>query len=691
MKTKTYLSRLLALVVALGIVVPALPAVAADSFAANSIRLESYTGTAAVKSASGKNITITSKLKLLNGYTVTTGAKSYAFISLDDSKAIKLDASSAVEVRKSGKQFEVILKSGNLFFDVAKPLEADETLNVRSSTLVIGIRGTAGWLKKVGENQTVAALLTGQVSMTANDPRTGAVATDTLNAGEVASSYIESAAGEHSGEGVGDDDARIVKEQIAVDVVPGFVAEAVKADPALQEKIAEAAVLPAALVQTIIVEADAKLIADEAKAEEIQLKAEASIGTTTDVVIPIVEATPTDTSTPTSTPSNSAGSSSSSGSSGSGGSDGLSDSEAKGDSGFNNNTPAGPTVSYSGGSGAGGTALVGDVLTAISSNFTGTVTYTWTSDVGSSTGTTYTVVGEDAGSSVNLAADDGAASTDISIIVPNPYVTISGTPAVGNSLTAVLHDYGSLTPLYYWRASTNGTDYSNIAGAESSAYTVTMTDIGKTIQLQVYSPVVGARLSSATAAVATPTLTGTVTIENSTDSGRPYLHIGDSLVADLSGFNVSGWYDYEWKSNGTVVSTANNTYTVSATDIGANITLTVSLAGYVGSVTSAAKTVDNLVAKIFDNSDNSEAVDNGIYNNTQLSAYLFHEHDATISYANRVDLPGTSCEWYRNSVSASTTDVYTPATTGGVVKVIITYPGKTYDSGDVAVSNTPGA
>ncbi|MCI8854965.1 MAG: hypothetical protein HFH26_00275 [Clostridiaceae bacterium] len=128
---------LLSLVLMLGMTAPAL---AADTAA--TMKLSQTEGTVSVCNAAGRNMPLRDDMRLYNGYIIETGAKSYAWINLDDTKLVKMDASSKVEVRKSGKQLEVFLHSGGLCGDISKKLESDETMNVRTSTSIAGIRGT---------------------------------------------------------------------------------------------------------------------------------------------------------------------------------------------------------------------------------------------------------------------------------------------------------------------------------------------------------------------------------------------------------------------------------------------------------------------------------------------------------------------------------------------------------------------
>ena len=125
------------------------PALAAQKATATTLRLEKTEGTVETKNASGKVVSKRAGTRLYSGYQVSTQKASYAYISLDDAKAIKLDASSTSEVRQSGKNLEVTVLSGKMFFDVTEPLKANEQLTIRTSTMVTGVRDTCGWVEVV--------------------------------------------------------------------------------------------------------------------------------------------------------------------------------------------------------------------------------------------------------------------------------------------------------------------------------------------------------------------------------------------------------------------------------------------------------------------------------------------------------------------------------------------------------------
>lgn len=136
MKKKIF-SGFLVLALLLGTVQPALAAETAAT-----MKLSATEGTVTVSNASGRSLTVRDNMRLYSGYQVETAANSYAWINLDDTKLIKLDASTEAEIRKNGKKLELLLESGSMYGDVSRPLETDETLDIRTSTAIVGIRGT---------------------------------------------------------------------------------------------------------------------------------------------------------------------------------------------------------------------------------------------------------------------------------------------------------------------------------------------------------------------------------------------------------------------------------------------------------------------------------------------------------------------------------------------------------------------
>ncbi|WP_305131385.1 leucine-rich repeat protein [uncultured Oscillibacter sp.] len=219
------LSLLLALVLLTSL---ASPALAAET--ASVIRLTKTTGTVEISKSSGKSVSLLKNMRLYNGYHVVTSEESYAWINLDDSKLIKEDAESEVEVRKDGKHLEVLLLDGNLLFDVAEPLENDESMNIRTSTLAVGIRGTSGWIEIIDRWAARVFVLEGVVECSVADPVTGQVKTEAVRGGEtvICTAYPQDRSG---------DKCDIIRQTYTVDDIPGFVLTDLTRDIPLCDKI----------------------------------------------------------------------------------------------------------------------------------------------------------------------------------------------------------------------------------------------------------------------------------------------------------------------------------------------------------------------------------------------------------------------------------------------------------------------
>lgn len=248
----------------------AVPVFAADTATAATMRLVSTEGTVTLTNQNGKTLSIREDMKLYSGYTVKTSAASYAYISLDEKKAIKLDASTAVEIRKSGKKLEVLVSSGKLFFNVTAPLDADEKLEVRTSTIVTGVRGTSGVVNYIDENSSSLSLLDGKVTMQAVDPKTGESVSVPVEAGQMALVTREANTTGTQAPVL----PTVTLGQVQAKDVPGFAATEIAKDPVLQQKITEQSKID---VKTVVEKAIETLDQDQKAAEEIQKQAEQAI------------------------------------------------------------------------------------------------------------------------------------------------------------------------------------------------------------------------------------------------------------------------------------------------------------------------------------------------------------------------------------------------------------------------------
>ncbi|MBO4914740.1 MAG: FecR domain-containing protein, partial [Oscillospiraceae bacterium] len=174
---KRILSLVMTILLFAGMAFPA--SAAAEEAIGTTIRLAQLDGTITVKNASGKTVDAREDMRIYNGYTVETGKKSTVYITLDDEKAVKLDTRSKVTLKKNGKKIEVSLVSGTLLFSVETPLKPNESLNISTSTMVTGVRGSFGWVSGLD-----VGMLHGHAEMTCRNRETGETVQTELNSGE---------------------------------------------------------------------------------------------------------------------------------------------------------------------------------------------------------------------------------------------------------------------------------------------------------------------------------------------------------------------------------------------------------------------------------------------------------------------------------------------------------------------------
>ena len=195
---------------------------------AASMHLIKSEGMVGVADGKGNEVELIERLGLYNGYQVGTQRESYAWINLDKAKVAKLDESSEIEVEKEGKALTAHVKSGNLFFHVAEPLADEESFEIRSSTMIVGIRGTCGWVETVDDEHMFVYILEGTVEGSIAIPEQDEEERESVSAGERAVLSIQ------------DGMAEIHVEKFGVSDIPAFVLEELLADEALCQKILEA-------------------------------------------------------------------------------------------------------------------------------------------------------------------------------------------------------------------------------------------------------------------------------------------------------------------------------------------------------------------------------------------------------------------------------------------------------------------
>jgi hypothetical protein len=162
---------------------------------------------------------------------------------------------------------------------------------------------------------------------------------------------------------------------------------------------------------------------------------------------------------------------------------------------------------------------------------------------------------------------------------PTGNITISGTPQVGKTLTAIdtLADADGMGTLsYIWTYNDDGGyHYFDVPNATQSTYTLTASDVGKKFWVKgIYTDLKGNRewMMSGPTREVFPVVddhppTGAVTINGTAEEGQT-LNVTNTLADadDLAALS------YQWLSNGVVISGATkSTYTLTSADVGKTI------------------------------------------------------------------------------------------------------------------------
>lgn len=178
---------------------------------ATTMHLIKTLGTVDVADNNGDDVAIVDDLGLYNDYQVDTQDASYAWINLDDVKLTKMDECSDVTIQKEGQKLEIFVNSGSLFFNVTEPLKDDESMNIRTSTMMVGIRGTCGWVNVPDKNHIQVYLLEGKVTCAIYDEADQEITSQLILPGQMAALVYD---GENSS---------ITVEEF--DEIPDFVSE----------------------------------------------------------------------------------------------------------------------------------------------------------------------------------------------------------------------------------------------------------------------------------------------------------------------------------------------------------------------------------------------------------------------------------------------------------------------------------
>ena len=152
-------------------------------FRATTMKLLSFEGTVTLSDTHGRDVAAEGK-RLLDGNTLDTGKDSKAWVLLDDDRTVTLMEKSSAVFRQSGRDMVLSLEDGRLFFNISRPLEDEESFEIQTSTMVVGVRGTSGYVDSDENGNSVLYLTSGRVEVKGYDENGENPETARLHAGE---------------------------------------------------------------------------------------------------------------------------------------------------------------------------------------------------------------------------------------------------------------------------------------------------------------------------------------------------------------------------------------------------------------------------------------------------------------------------------------------------------------------------
>ena len=156
---------------------------------ATTMRLLRMEGTVSLED-NGKMKNVKEDLRLKSGNALNTETQSLCAIGLDDTKIVTMNEVSRAEFSQKGKKLDLNLTKGSLYFEVSKKLESDESFEIKTSTMVVGIRGTSGYVAADSGEHEAVIVTDGVVHIVGKNPVTGEVKEIDVYAGNKITVYL---------------------------------------------------------------------------------------------------------------------------------------------------------------------------------------------------------------------------------------------------------------------------------------------------------------------------------------------------------------------------------------------------------------------------------------------------------------------------------------------------------------------
>ena len=231
--------RLISVLTALALLLFLCGSAGAENYSASTMRLLHYEGTVEIEDAGGAPRFVMENVRFSSGEAMRTGEASLASVGLDESKIVTLDEKSRVEFFQEGNTMRLKLTEGQLLLDVQEKLDENESLDIETSTMVVGIRGTIVFVSdqpaadgtEGAARMTTLGVLEGTAHVTYQD-ESGQKRTLPVEAGQKL--VIPDVNGN------GQADAESGSGAMTAADIQGFVQEQVEASPVLQNRVENA-------------------------------------------------------------------------------------------------------------------------------------------------------------------------------------------------------------------------------------------------------------------------------------------------------------------------------------------------------------------------------------------------------------------------------------------------------------------
>ena len=228
--------RLISVLTALILVLFVCGSAGAESYSASTMRLLHYEGTVEIEDVGGEPRFVMENVRFSSGEAMRTGEASLASVGLDDSKIVTLDEKSRVEFFQEGNTMRLKLTEGQLLLDVQEKLDENESLDIETSTMVVGIRGTIVFVSdqpamesiEGTARMTTLGVLEGTAHVTYQD-ESGQKRTLPVEAGQ------KLVIPDQNGNGLADLES--ASGALTAEDIHGFVREQVEADATLTERV----------------------------------------------------------------------------------------------------------------------------------------------------------------------------------------------------------------------------------------------------------------------------------------------------------------------------------------------------------------------------------------------------------------------------------------------------------------------